>query len=47
MKKSDKASQKTLKGHKIPIPTKADVFDTLEKAAKPVKPLAPRRRPKK
>jgi hypothetical protein len=43
----DKKMQKTPKGHEIPVPTKKDVFDILEKAAKPIKPSTPRRRPKK
>jgi hypothetical protein len=45
-----KVTQKTPKGHDIPVPTKGDVFKVLEKAAEPIhqpKPLTPRRRPKK
>jgi hypothetical protein len=43
----EKQTQKTPKGFVIPIPKQKDFFDVLEKAAKPTKPLAPRRRPKK
>jgi hypothetical protein len=39
--------QKTPQGYEIPIPKKKDVFDALEKAAKPIKPSTSRRRPKK
>lgn len=45
-----KKSQKTPKGHEIPVPTKGDVFKVLERAAEPItppKPSTPRRRPKK
>lgn len=44
---SEKPKQKTPKGHEIPVPTKDDVFKVLEKAAQPIKPSTPRRRPKK
>jgi hypothetical protein len=40
-------TQKTPQNFEIPIPKRKDVFDVLEKATKPTKPLAPRRRPKK
>jgi len=40
-------TQKTPKDFEIPVPKRKDVFDALEKAAKPIKPLVPRRRPKK
>jgi hypothetical protein len=45
-----KSTQRTPKGHEIPVPAKDDVFKVLEKAAeliKSPKPLTPRRRPKK
>lgn len=47
---SNKQTQKTLKGHEIPVPTKEDVFKVLERAAEPIKPpklSTPRRRPNK
>jgi hypothetical protein len=39
--------QKTSQGFEIPIPKRKDVFDLLDKAAKPVKSSTPRRSPKK
>ena len=38
-----KPAQKTPKGHEIPIPTRKDFDDVLRAAAKPAKPLPPRR----
>ena len=40
-------TQKTPQGFEIPIPKRKDVFDVLDKAAKPVKPSTPRRSSKK
>ena len=46
-KKMDKApTQKTPKGHGIPVPTKEEFETALDKVAKPVK-KSPARRPKK
>ena len=46
MSKEKKVTQKTPKGYEIPVPSKEDVFEVLEKAAKPVK-KSPTSRPKK
>jgi len=45
MSKDKEATQKTPKGHEIPVPQREDVLRDLKKAAK-VKPSTPRR-PKK
>ena len=39
--------QKTPKGYTIPVPTRKDFEDALDKVAKAPKPSTPRRRPKK
>jgi hypothetical protein len=39
--------QKTPKDFEIPVPRRKDVFEVLEKSAKPIKRSTPRRRPKK
>ena len=36
MGKDKKVTQKTPKGHEIPVPTKEDVFKILKKSAKPI-----------
>ena len=46
MGKIPQPTQKTPKGHEIPIPTKEDFEASLDKVAKPVK-KSPTRRPKK
>ena len=47
-KQSDeRKTQRTPKGHEIPVPNKDDVMRVLEKAAEPVKPSTPSRRTKK
>ena len=42
-----KKTQKTPKGHEIPVPTRREIEDALDKMAKPTKPSVTRRRPKK
>ena len=42
-----KPTQKTPKGYEIPVPTRKDFEDALNKVAKAPKPSTPRRRPKK
>ena len=44
---SDQPKQKTLKGLEIPVPTRKQVEDALDKMAKSKQPSVPRRRPKK
>ena len=43
----DKKTQKTPKGYTIPVPTRRQVEDAMDKMAKPKKPSVTRRRPKK
>jgi hypothetical protein len=40
-------TQRTKEGHEIPIPKRKDFDAILDATAKPVKKLAPKRRPKK
>ena len=47
VKKDDKPTQKTPKGHEIPIPKRSDFEKVLDSVAKAPKPSTPRRRPKK
>ena len=44
---ADEKKQKTLQGHEIPIPSRQEVEDALDKMAKPVKKPSRVRRPKK
>ncbi len=44
---AEKKTQKTPKGYTIPVPTRRQVEDALDKMAKPKKPSVTRRRPKK
>ena len=44
---SDQPKQTTPKGLEIPVPTRKEVEDALEKLAHSPKPSIPRRRPKK
>jgi hypothetical protein len=45
--KADQPTQNTPKGHKIPVPTRGQVFRDLEKVAKRPPSQAGRRRPQK
>lgn len=36
MSKTPTKTQKTPKGHEIPVPTRREVYEALEKAAKPL-----------
>ena len=47
MSNKEAKTQKTPKGHEIPIPTKGDFFDNLKKAAKPDPDKESGSRPKK
>ena len=44
---NEERKQRTSKGAEIPIPKRKDFDALLDAAAKPVKKLAPKRRPKK
>lgn len=43
----EKKTQKTAKGHEIPVPKRGDVFKVFKNAAKPEKELGTKRGPKK
>ena len=43
----EKKTQKTRKGHEIPVPKRGDVFKVFKNAAKPEKELGTKRSPKK
>ncbi len=43
----EKKTQRTPKGYTIPVPTRQEIEDALDKMAEPKKPSVTRRRPKK